>query len=222
MSRGNNKQTLFTTDDEKSYFKFLLYKNKNDNSISIYHYCIMNNHVHLIIQVSDAMNLSRFMKQVFLAYYQFFRNEHDYVGHLVQGRFKSIIIDSESYFLQCGKYVELNPVRGGIVRNPADYPFSSFNYYAQGAADGLVDPNPLYLTMGRTERERQSRYINLVVDCSIVNSEILRSHLYLGGEEFVKKMELRYGLKNVGLKRGRPKNNGEQDEERGDPLIFPT
>lgn len=218
MSRGNNRQPIFWNDDEKSYFRFLLYHHMNGNGISIYHYCLMNNHIHLILQVEESGNLAKFMKQVFLSYYHLFKNRHDYVGHLVQGRFKSIIVDSESYFLQCGKYIELNPVRGGLSQNPADYRFSSFNYYAQGIPDPLVTPNPLYLTMGKSGGERQSRYAEMVVDKSIVNSEILGSLLFFGSEEFVKNMELRYGLKNVRAKRGRPRNH--DIEKKGDASIF--
>jgi putative transposase len=205
MNRGNNKQTIFTNDEEKSYFRYLLYSKAQLNGIHIYHYCIMDNHIHLIVHLEPQADLSKFMKQVFLAYYSLFKNKHEYVGHLFQGRFKSIIIDTQSYLIQCGKYIELNPVRAKIVSNPGDYVYSSYQFYAQGIFDRLITPDPTYTSLGDTDSVRQALYQKLVIDEKLVNSDKLRCHLYLGSEEFVKRMEEKFGIRNIGLKKGRPK-----------------
>jgi putative transposase len=204
MNRGNNRQLIFTNDEEKSYFLYLLHSKKRMNGIHIYHYCIMDNHLHLIVHLEPQADLSKFIKQVFLAYYSFFKNKHEYVGHLFQGRFKSIIIDTESYLIQCGKYIELNPVRAEIVSSPGDYAYSSYRFYAQGTFDPLSTPDPIYAGLGATDSARQTLYRKMVIDDKMVNSEKLRSHLYLGSEEFVNRMQERFGIRNIGLKKGRP------------------
>jgi putative transposase len=207
MIRGNNKQIIFTNNEEKSYFLYLVHLKKQLSGVHIYYYCLMDNHIHLIVRLEPQANLSRFMKQVLLAYYSLFKNKHEYVGHLFQGRFKSIIIETQSYLIQCGKYIELNPVRAGIVLYPSDYAFSSYRFYAQGTFDPLITPDPIYLSLGDTDSVRQALYKKLIINENMVSSEKLRSHLYLGSEEFVKKMEGNFGIRNIGLVKGRPKNN---------------
>jgi putative transposase len=216
MNRGNNRQPIFTNPQEKLYFLSLLHKMKAINGIHIYHYCLMNNHMHLIVRLEPDGELSRFLKQVFLAYYCLFRNKHEYVGHLVQGRFKGLVIDSEGYLIQCGKYIELNPVRAKIVAYPGDYEFSSYRYYAEGLYDPLITPNPSFAGLAKDEAARQEAYKRLLIDEGMVSSEKLRSHHYLGSEAFIGRMETKFGIKNAALKRGRPK---ELKKNRNVPIL---
>lgn len=111
MIRGNNKQNLFRTEKDKWIYYSLLRDFKKENNINIFHYCLMNNHVHLIVWLDEQSLLSRFMKQVNLSYASYFKKIYGYCGHFSQDRFKSNLIENESYLLQCGKYIELNPVR---------------------------------------------------------------------------------------------------------------
>lgn len=205
MNRGNNKQVLFHSDSEKSYFRYLLHSKSRENGVHIYHYCIMGNHFHLIVHMEPGADLARFMKQVLLAYFSLYRNRHPYVGHLFQGRYKSIIIDSQGYLIQCGKYIELNPVRVKIVKRPEDYAFSSYRYYACGVHDPLVTPDPLFAGLGDTEAERQASYRRLVIDARSINSERLRLDYFLGSKAFIEKMEARFGIRNPRAAPGRPK-----------------
>ncbi len=204
MNRGNNRQRLFTNEKEKSYFRYLLSKKMAQAGVHILHYCLMNNHIHLIVMLEPFADLSKFLKQVFLAYYSFYRIKHEYSGHLFQGRFKNIVIDTRSYLLQCGKYIELNPVRAKIVRHPSEYEHSSYDYYAEGRHDPLITRDPTFDLLGDSEEERRAAYRALVIDPKLVDSEKLRSHLYLGSEAFIETMEKRFGIKNVALRRGRP------------------
>ncbi|MGZ5514748.1 MAG: transposase [Candidatus Aminicenantales bacterium] len=216
MNRGNNRQPLFTSREEKLYFLSLIHEKKAMNGIHIYHYCLMNNHIHLVVRLEPDGDLSRFLKQVFLAYYCLFRNRHDYVGHLVQGRFKGIVIDTEGYLIQCGKYIELNPVRANIVTDPGDYEFSSYRYYAEGLYDPLITPNPCFAGLAKDEAARQASYRSLFIDNGMVNSAKLRSHLYLGSEAFINRMEMEFGIRNVALKPGRPK---KPEKNRNVPIF---
>jgi len=205
MGRGNNRQMLFTSDKEKSYFRYLLLSKSKVNGVHIYHYCIMGSHFHLIVRLEAWGDLARFMKQVFLAYSSLYRNNHVYIGHLFQGRYKSIIIDSQVYLIKCGKYIELNPVRAKITSSPDDYAHSSYGFYAHGTYDPLVTPDPLYAGLGESACGRQASYRRLAIDAKAINSERLNRDFFLGSEEFVKRMEIEFGIQNAAAPRGRPK-----------------
>ncbi len=162
----------------------------------------MDNHLHLIVWLDVDSDLSKFMKQVNLSYFYAFKKQHDYCGHLWQDRFRSSIIDTESYLLQCGKYIELNPVRAGMVNHPGQYKYSSFNYYALGEPDHLLTPNPLYLDLSPLKAERIKLYIKLVVEDEV--KEKLHLH-FVGNSEYELKMQACYDVFNNPRPRGRPR-----------------
>ncbi len=173
VCRGNNKQDIFKGEGDKLRYYSLLKEFEEENRVTIFHYCLMNNHVHLLVWLDEKSKVSRFMKQVNLTYFNYFNKIYSYVGHLWQGRFKSNIIDTDSYLLQCGKYIELNPLRAGLVYQAQDYAFSSYNHYANGKPDSLLSNNPMYIGLANSEEQRRNLYINFVVDTQLVNKDIL-------------------------------------------------
>ena len=189
MARGNNKKVIFPEEHDKRYYLDLLLNYKTDHRVDIYHYCLMDNHVHLLLLSRKTDVFSEFMKKVNLSYFFHFKFKYGYVGHLFQGRFKSNIIDCDSYLLQCGKYIELNPVRKGISAKPEGYPFSSYRYYAFGNKNALVTPDPLYEALSHNEESRRRLYAEFVIDSNIVSSEKIRNHNFIGSDAFVRKME---------------------------------
>ncbi|MDD5729688.1 MAG: transposase [Candidatus Omnitrophica bacterium] len=205
MSRGNNKQCIFRCNRDKYYYKSLLKELKEENNISIFHYCIMDNHTHLIVWLDGTGNLSRFMKQLNLSYFNYYKKTYGCCGHIWQGRYKSSIIDTDSYLLQCGKYIELNPVRAGIVKYPNEYSFSSYCHYAFGLADSIVSDNPVYLGFSESSKLREKRYVEFVVDSEIMNSGYISSQIFIGSDLFVKKLAEVYQIKNLARKKGRPR-----------------
>lgn len=205
MVRGNNKQKIFQEDIDKKYYLYLLFKLKRYHGIDIYHYCLMDNHVHLVLLSRVPPLLSRFMMKVDLSYFFLFRNKYGYVGHLFQNRFKNNVIGHDEYLLQCGKYIELNPVRGGIVTKPEDYAFSSYRFYSQGCKDLLITPNPIYVALSEKEENRWKLYIDFVVDNILFASDKIVNCRYIGTDSFIRKMEQRYGLLNNRQPRGRPR-----------------
>jgi putative transposase len=205
MCRGNNKQTILSKYQDKLMYYCLLKKYKEENRVHILHYCIMNNHVHMIIKLNPQSLLSRFMKQVNLSYLLYYKNIYDYYGHLWQDRFKSNIIDSDIYLLQCGKYIELNPVRAGLVAAPEMYTFSSYNYYANAQRDTILSPNPLYIELSNHPEERKNRFREFVLNQKIVCHDAFANHLFIGDPDFISKMEDMYGVTNSKKRRGRPK-----------------
>lgn len=164
ISRGNNRRKIFRYQRDKKQYYLYLKKLKREEKIDIYHYCLMGNHIHLMVRVEENSNLSRFMKRVNLKYVHCYQRRYTYFGHLWQDRFQSKIIDSEAYLLRCGKYIELNPIRAGIVSSPEDYRFSSYSYYAFGRKDALVTPNFFYQDFGKKEKEKQRRYRELIIE----------------------------------------------------------
>jgi len=202
MCRGNNRKNILEYVEDKSTYLILLSKYLDENHISINHYCIMDNHLHLILWLESKSNLSRFMMQADLSYFHYFTKKYNYCGHLWQNRFESSIIDSERYLLQCAKYIELNPVRAGIVKYPCQYRFSSFRYYAMGKSDCLITPNPLFLELDQSQYHRQMRYRKLIVIESI-KASLHRE--FVGDSKYVTKMEAFFQIKSKGRKRGRPK-----------------
>ncbi len=206
MCRGNNKQNVLFRDRDKEHYHSLLDKFRDENRITIFHYCLMSNHVHLIVWLNHKSHLSRFMKQVNLSFFVYYKRRYDYCGHLWQGRFKSNIVDTDSYLLQCGKYIELNAVRANIVNFAEEYSYSSYNYYAKGNYDSILTPNPIFMEFSISEASRRQQYIDFVVDSNFINAKKLTTHLFIGSEKFVKRMEETYKVKNLKATRGRPKN----------------
>lgn len=162
ICRGNNKRKIFRHERDYRFFYYCLVNLKKKEEIKIYHYCFMPNHVHLLVWVEEFSNLSRFMQRVNGKYVFYYKKRHKYTGHLWQDRFKSKIIDKESYLVQCGKYIELNPIRGGIVDSPEEYIYSSYRHYALGLVDKLVDDNPLFLSLDKELTRRSQIYKNII------------------------------------------------------------
>ena len=160
----------------------------------------MPNHVHLIVEITSKTDLAKLMKQINLAYLYHYKKIYSYSGHLWQGRYKSLIIDKDEYLITCGRYIELNPVRARLVKDPKDYKWSSYNVYAYGRKDDITDIDPLYLGLGKNDKERQKNYrLPIQEEAFNLNTR------FLGSESFIHKMENRFGVENLKNKRGRPK-----------------
>jgi putative transposase len=125
MARGHNRETLFADADDFRYFLGLLDRYRRRFAFRLYHYCLMSNHLHLLLQLDDPRRLSSLMAGLLLAYVRYGNRRHGFVGHLFQGRFKSPLVQREGYWLSCGRYIERNPLVAGLVRQPWDYPWSS-------------------------------------------------------------------------------------------------
>ena len=207
LTRGNNGQTVFHQDDDYHSYLQLLLAQIAQHQLKVYHFALMPNHVHLIMEVPVAAALSKAMSGVNLSYSWLYRKRHRYSGHLWQGRFKSLLIDRESYLLECGRYVELNPVRAGLVQDPRAYAWSSYRVYAEGAANSLIAPHPLYQGIGSTARQRQERYREFIQDGMRMSAPPpLARYRFIGGTSAaVQSFERQFGLAAVRRGPGRPR-----------------
>jgi putative transposase len=144
------------------YFLDRIKKAKQQYGFRLYHYCLMPNHVHLLIQTAKAQDFPKIMQGLLQGFGRWFKSRHGYVGHVWQGRYKSPLIGDESYFLEVGRYIERNPVRAGLVTRPEDFPWSSYAMYAYGHSNELVDEDPYYHRIGSDTHRRQIAYRDFV------------------------------------------------------------
>jgi len=137
ITRGNQKQDIFKEHEDFYVYLGLLSKYKKRFNSKIYGYCLMSNHVHLVIE-SEMLN--KFMHGVNLSYAQHFKYKYNTIGHFWQDRYKSFVIQKDEYLINCITYIEYNPVRAQIASRPEDYPFSSYQARILGKSDSLLDP----------------------------------------------------------------------------------
>ena len=127
--RGNNRQSILEDDADKEMFLRSLSKFKLRFGFKLYALVIMDNHVHLIVQTTHNITISKIMHAVTLSFSVQFRKKYQYTGYVWQGRFKSNVIEGDNYILSCIEYIHNNPIRAKIVQQPQDYPWSSYNFY---------------------------------------------------------------------------------------------
>lgn len=160
MARGHNRQAIFR--DDQDYERYLMCLSRAGKSFpyTCYHFCLMPNHVHLLLQTDSVKTLTALMRRIQQAYQFHWRRRYGLVGHLWQGRFKSLPIEEEAYLLECGRYIERNPIRAGLCQHPQLYRWSSARLYLTGEQNSwrFLRENPLYRGLGRTQRVRQKRY----------------------------------------------------------------
>ncbi|MEO8562690.1 MAG: transposase [bacterium] len=161
IQRGVNRVACFTDDLDRRHFIHTLRVVSERTGCAIHAYVLMVNHVHLLITPNEERSPSRMMQMLGRSYVRWFNERHDRSGTLWEGRYRSSIIDSERYFLACSRYVELNPVRAGMVTRPDAYDWSSSKSNAHGVSDALVTHHPLYLALGRTPSARRASYRTL-------------------------------------------------------------
>ncbi len=125
---------------------------------AVHAYALMGNHIHLLVSSLEAKGPSLLMKHLGQRYVQAFNRHHARTGTLWEGRFRSCVVDSEDYVFRCHQYIEMNPVRAGMVRDPREYSWSSYRANAEGKHSRLLTPHPLYLSLGADAGRRSARY----------------------------------------------------------------
>jgi putative transposase len=167
----------------------------------------MTNHVHLLLTPRESASVSRCMQYVGRYYVRYFNHRHCRSGTLFDGRFRSSIVQTRRYFLACQRYIELNPVRAGMVHDPADYSWSSYQAHAFGRAAKMWRPHAEYLALGQDQRSRTAAYRALfaqAVPARLMSDirEALDTGLALGSEQFRQEVEQLTGQRQQLFKRG--------------------
>lgn len=213
IQRGNNRAACFFADEDYRYYLQSLSEGAHRYGCAIHAYVLMTNHVHLLATPEDDEGLSHMMRYLGSRYVQYVNYVYRRSGTLWEGRFKSSLIDSDRYLLTCYRYIELNPVRAGMVAAPADYKWSSHGAHALGRPDDLLRDHSCYLALGVNSEARQGAYRELfqrqVDDVSLkAIRESVNSGLALGGEQFKDQVEAALARSVRAGKPGRPKKKG--------------
>lgn len=162
IQRGNNRQAIFATREDYELLLALVDEHARKQQVAVHAYVLMSNHFHLLATPQTDTGIPQMMQAVGRRYVRIFNQRHARTGTLWEGRYKSTLIQAERYLLACMVYMDLNPVRAGMVNDPADYPCSSHQHYIGRRADRLVHPHPLFWELGNTPFAREEAYGALV------------------------------------------------------------
>jgi len=210
--RGNNRSAIFHNDNDRRFFIECLRDSKEKTKSKIYAYCLMPNHVHLLVEPSTDKGLGNMMQSLGRRYVQYINQTYGRTGTLWEGRFKSSLVSQDEYLLVCSRYIELNPVRAKMVQKPKDYRWSSYGFKAEGRTDVILDQDPMYLEFGNTEKERQRNYKRWIYE-NIKDEELdmIRHRTQKGGiiahRNFMDKVSEILGMNMVLRPRGRPRKS---------------
>ncbi len=190
-ARGDGREDIYLSDGDRQLFLAILGAVWERSNWQIHAYCLMTNHYHLLIETPDA-NLAKGMRQLNGVYTQRFNRMHGRVGHVFQGRYKAILVQKESYFLELTRYVVLNPVRAGIVPAPGQWPWSSYRATI-GAAPSpeWLNTRDILAAYGATAEEAGRRYMCFVADGIGQPSpwDQMKQQVFLGSDAFVEAMQ---------------------------------
>jgi putative transposase len=208
IQRGNNRTECFRTPADHAMYLRLLSEARERESCVIHAYVLMSNHVHLLVTAASRDGVSRLMKRVGQAYVPYFNRTYGRTGTLWEGRFRSSIVDSDRYLLACYRYIELNPVRAGMVERPGEYRWSSYGANALGRKDDLVTPHAVYLSLASSFEARLASYRNLC-GTDLTDDELndiraaANGGFALGSREFVQRLERALGRRVERMSKGR-------------------
>jgi putative transposase len=162
IQRGNNRQAIFAKTADYQRLLDLLDDNARQFDVAIHAYVLMSNHFHLLVTPQSSDGLPQMMQAVGRRYVRHFNDSQQRTGTLWEGRYRSTLIQTDRYLLACMAYIDLNPVRAGLVAQAADYPWSSYGHYMGRHMDKLVTPHPLVWELGNTPFAREAAYAELV------------------------------------------------------------
>jgi len=161
IQRGNNRQACFYCDDDYLFYLHHLEEQAVKHGCTVHAYCLMTNHVHLLLTPETKTSISQLMKGLGQRYVQYVNRTYQRSGTLWEGRFRSCFASEDNYVLACYRYIELNPVRAKLVEHPAEYRWSSYRFNAQSEASRLLTPHQLFESLGISDDERKARYRDL-------------------------------------------------------------
>jgi putative transposase len=207
--RGNNRQAIFMDSADFERMLALLQNHAMEQGVQVHAYVLMSNHLHLLLTPSQNDSLPKMMQAVGRSYVLYFNKRHGRSGTLWEGRYRSALIQTERYFLACMAYIDLNPVRAGMVAQAAGYPWSSHGHYIGRQNEAWLTPHPLYWEMGNTPFAREAAYavmvnagVNQTQQQALTSSAL--SGWALGEESFVIGLQKQTSRRVNPAKVGRP------------------
>ena len=214
VQRGHNREACFFGEDDYASYLHWLAEALAETECALHAYVLMTNHVHLLLTPKKAENVPRLIMSLGRRYVQYFNRTHHRTGTLWDSRYKSSVVQSDTYLLTCQRYIELNPVRAAMVDDPAHYRWTSYRRNALGEADSRLTSHPLYVALGATDKARQVGYRGLfrahLDEAAIDDIRLaLNQNQPLGNSRFHAQIERKAGERREARPRGRPRLESE-------------
>jgi len=209
IQRGNNRQPIVASDQDRETLLDLLSENALKFKVALHAYVLMDNHFHLLLTPETEDGVPQMMQAVGRRYVRYFNDLHRRSGTLWEGRYKSTLIQSEQYLLACMAYIDLNPVRAGMVAQAADFPWSSHRHCVGMVQDRRLTPHALYWGLGNTPFAREAAYAEMVrtglngPQLAQITGAALHGWA-LGDADFVAELQKRTGRRVSESRPGRP------------------
>jgi putative transposase len=218
IQRGNNRQAIFASAEDYRELLALIEEHARSCQVAVHGYVLMTNHLHLLATPETLEGIPVMMQSVGRRYVRYFNRRQARTGTLWEGRYRSTLIQAERYLLACMAYIDLNPVRAGMVDTPAEYPWSSYGHYIGRCQDRLITPHPIYWELGNTPFAREAAYAELVgsgltvADEQALTDSALRGWA-LGDRDYVAEMQRRTRRRVTKGRAGRPlADRGAKDD----------
>lgn len=208
VQRGNNREACFIEPEDHQFYLELWQEVSNRYGVAVHAYCLMTNHIHVLCTPEQAPSISDTMKVVGSRYAQYINRKYQRTGTLWEGRHRASLVQCEKYLLMCSRYIELNPVRAGMVERPEEYRWSSYGANAWGDSSWLT-PHGDYLLLGQDASERAFAYREIFRhQLSDEDLHLIRRAAHycqpVGDDRFRAQIEEKYGIVLGQMRRGRP------------------
>ena len=215
VQRGHNRGTCFFDDQDRLAYLGWLREALERERCSLHAYVLMTNHFHLLLTPEQADRVPQVLISVGRRYVQYINHTYGRTGTLWDGRYKSSLVQAETYLLLCQRYIELNPIRAGMAADPVDYRWSSYRTNALGASNALLSPHPLYLALGADDDARRAAYRGLfggALDEKPLTALrlALNQDQPIGNNRFYREIEAMTGQRRELRRRGRPRKRDEE------------
>jgi putative transposase len=217
IQRGNNRQAIFVDDKDRQHFLATLREAALTHQVAIHAYVLMDNHVHLLATPQQVDGLSRMMQSLGRRYVGWFNHRHGRSGTLWEGRFRAALIEGERHLLTCARYIELNPLRAGMLIDAGSFAWSSCAHHLGRRRDPLVTEHPMYWALGNTPFEREVAYRDLL-EQGLSDEEIqalsasARKGWPLGSAGFLQGLAAQVGRPMAPRSRGRPRKHSDDSD----------
>lgn len=214
IQRGNNRANCFFTDSDYLVYLDMLRRSAIASACRIHAYVLMSNHVHILASPSTQSGPGNMMKALGERYVQYVNKRYGRFGTLWQGRFRSCLVQDDTYLLICHRYIELNPVRAGMVEHPSLYPWSSHRCTAEGRTDPLLSQHPIVSGLGSDDVSRALAYRALFAQAlpseQIVSLRDATNYNYaFGSKQFAENMAQKLGTQTARILRQRPPQSSD-------------
>jgi putative transposase len=219
IQRGNNRQAIFVTDDDYQFFRDAIVEASGRFGLAIHAYVWMTNHIHLLATPTHDDSISKTFQSAGRKYVQYFNHTQQRSGTLWDGRYRATVVDTAQYFLKLMRYIEMNPVRAGMVSHPRDYPWSSYRRYGEGEDNmnqSWLTEHDEYTRLGNDVNARKLAYRALFKEATSAEElNLIREASHkgwaLGSDKFKREIESLSSRRASSLGRGRPRKAVEDE-----------